>query len=349
MRSARALRRVFASIIATATAGSTATGLLIACGGTTVAALDGSTDGAQASQDASCRAVTPGDASGPCGHWTVTITGDFFACGFEDSGRPPTLYPSNQGICAALCNGQMGDPISCTLSGDQLSCGYICAVDGRRYDGLPSRRAPSIKDLGSYFARIGFFEASSVHAFQVLESDLARHGVPSHLLHAIQAAAQDEVRHTTMANALAGRFGAVPVSADEPATRALRSLEEIALENAVEGCVREAFGALVAGFQAKQAPSELRKFFSQIHRDETRHAALAFELDHWLMSQLSPIERARVNNAREDAVRALAVEVRNAPLQVLVDRAGHPTAPVSVHLVEAFILSAHNAFAAAAA
>jgi hypothetical protein len=62
-------------------------------------------------------------------------------------------------------------------------------------------------------------------------------------------AARDEIRHTRLAVSLARRYGAVPVPVKVEGQR-VRSPDAMALENAVEGCVREAFGALIASWQA---------------------------------------------------------------------------------------------------
>jgi hypothetical protein len=56
-----------------------------------------------------------------------------------------------------------------------------------------------------------------------------------------------------------------------------RSLEELAVENAVEGCVRETYGALTAIWQARTAKDpSVAAAVRRIARDETRHAALSW-------------------------------------------------------------------------
>ncbi|MCY1008004.1 hypothetical protein OV079_21085 [Nannocystis pusilla] len=75
---------------------------------------------------------------------------------------------------------------------------------------------------------------------------------------------------------------------------AVRSLEALARENAVEGCVRETFGALVARYQASVAADEpLRRLFAAIAEDELDHAALAWDVATWLNGQLDEAARAR--------------------------------------------------------
>ena len=93
-------------------------------------------------------------------------------------------------------------------------------------------------------------------------------------------------------SALARRFGGA-VDAPRVAARAVRSLEELAVENAAEGCARETFGALVATWQARAAGNPLvRGVMARIARDETRHADLAWAVDGWARGRLES-RRAR--------------------------------------------------------
>jgi len=70
----------------------------------------------------------------------------------------------------------------------------------------------------------------------------------------------------------------------------VRSLYEIA----VEGCVRETFGALEATFQAKNANDpQIRRVMRRIAEDETRHAALAWRVAAWIEPRLSDRQRRR--------------------------------------------------------
>ena len=90
-----------------------------------------------------------------------------------------------------------------------------------------------------------------------------------------------------------------------------RSLLDIALENAIEGCVRETYGAAVASWQAKQAGDPaLRSLMRGIARDERRHAALSWRVGAWLERRLSDEERARVFAARQGAIETLSSEAR---------------------------------------
>ena len=98
----------------------------------------------------------------------------------------------------------------------------------------------------------------------------------------------------------------------------VRSLEAVAIENAVEGCVREAYGALVATHQAARAADPVvRLAMAPIAVDETRHAALSCAVDEWARSRLRAAARRRVDRARRDACEALENDVgQSAPAAV---------------------------------
>jgi hypothetical protein len=240
----------------------------------------------------------------------------------SDAGMQDAASPD----CKALCHfGQTGGG-GCnltTVNGDPSVVCYTCGV-GRRPRGLvesaPSRA--SLSELGRYFAAVSYLEAASIDAFRILRDELEAHGAPVRLVRAAERAARDEVRHAKATSRLARRHGAEPM-APLLATRARRSLEEIAIENAVEGCVRETFGALEATWQAKAARDPaVRAAMERIAQDETRHASLAWAVDAWAQSRLAPAARARVARARRGAVAKLAREARVTKSPELVREAG---------------------------
>jgi hypothetical protein len=126
---------------------------------------------------------------------------------------------------------------------------------------------------------------------------------------AAHLAARDEIRHAAVMKFFAEREGArVPPA--RVARQRRRSLEAIAIENAVEGCVGETFGAAVARFQSQRAANRgLRLAMKGIADDETRHAEFSWELARWLGPRLSLAARTRVKRARSRAVRTLARSV----------------------------------------
>ncbi len=161
------------------------------------------------------------------------------------------------------------------------------------------------------FAEMTRLEKASVDAFRHLQRELVAHGAPRRLIRAAERAARAEVRYGHATGAL---------------TRPLRDLEAMATENAVERCVREAFGALVASWEARAAADpEIRAAMMRIARDEARHAALALQVDRWLKGRLDSAARARVEQARRQALHDLASRSSSSPL-ALVAPLGLPTA-----------------------
>jgi hypothetical protein len=122
----------------------------------------------------------------------------------------------------------------------------------------------------------------------------------------VSRARRDEERHAR-AMARQARMRGAPVSAPRVLRHAIRPLEAVARENAVEGCVNETFGALIAAFQAEHAPrASLRRVFARIAADEVRHAALSWAVARWAEARLDPAARARVAAARARALRTQA-------------------------------------------
>ncbi len=104
----------------------------------------------------------------------------------------------------------------------------------------------------------------------------------------------------------------------------VRSLLAIALENAVEGCVRETWGALLAAYQAEHAEGSLRGMFRVIARDEAQHALLGHRVAEWAERSLPATERAQVASARAQAVEALFASLAVEPAPEFVRVAGVP-------------------------
>lgn len=194
--------------------------------------------------------------------------------------------------------------------------------------------------LGRWFAEVARLEAASIRAFRDLRDELDAHGAPAALVAEAERAMRDEARHAKLTGRIARRFGGRPRT---PRVRrgdrgATRSLEALAIVNAVEGCVREAYGALVATWQAARAADpEVARVMSEIAEDETRHAALAWAVARWIEPRLGPAAAARVIDARTRAARALADEVAAGPIAASVTRTGGvPPAHRQARLAAAF-------------
>ncbi|AKV01361.1 putative lipoprotein [Labilithrix luteola] len=214
-----------------------------------------------------------------------------------------------------------------TLRAETNSCA------GRRPEGLVPAMASASSVVGSWFATMAHLEAASVHAFRVLRDELVQHGAPKTLVARAERAMRDEVRHAAMMGRFARRHGAA-VAAVVVAPHAHRSLEEMALENAREGCVRELYGALEASWQAASATDpELAQTMKTIADDETRHAELSLDVAEWLSTKLDAVANARIAAVRIAAFRELADEVARGRSSDL-ERVGLPNAAEAAFLVE---------------
>ena len=159
------------------------------------------------------------------------------------------------------------------------------------------------RSLGETLAHFAWLEAASVHAFRRLARELSAHGAPRSLVDSARTAARDEIRHARIMRALAARHGA-SVAAVVVKDTPVRDLESIARENAVEACVVETFGAVLAAWQSERADDDaIRDAMRAIAPDELRHATLAWSVAAWIELRLSDEARARVDRARERAVK----------------------------------------------
>ena len=347
-RRTHSFTRIFQIIAATAGASSAA----FACGGQTIG------DGAGVA-DAGAGGDGPADIAevGPptnCGQfWAVddaSIDGNFLCditstCGFYglmsasstlvgcdilpttadggpdyDSGALRCYVLEGHGCSDGAFDAPNWGPITVQCV-NPIGCGT-----GRRPAGLV-RAAPARAShpAGAYFAEMARLEAASVHAFDRLARELTAHLAPQRLVDAAWESARDEVRHAASAGRLARRFGARPARARVGAIpkRSLAATRE----NVVEGCVRETVGALVNTWQATHArDADVRAALAEIARDETKHAALSWEIAAWAERRLKADERKSVKRARRDAMRALADEMARETSMAVRGPAGLPDA-----------------------
>lgn len=218
-------------------------------------------------------------------------------------------------------------------------------VCGRRPEGFaevaPMTRRAQARTAGDFFARAAHLEAVSVPAFERLADELTAHDAPAPLVRSARRAATDERRHHQVMSALAGRFGAEPpveaAAVLGPFARHVRSMEEIAVENAVEGCAREMVGALLTREQAGRSTDVVaRGAFRHIARDELAHADLAFAIDAWMCERLPTTERRRVRAAREETLHSVLVDATSsADRQDLQLITGLPSMSETAHLLTA--------------
>jgi len=216
-----------------------------------------------------------------------------------------------------------------------VSCVGPMICVGRRPEGFCIDRPGRVGTAaGRLFAGAARLEAASVGAFRTLERELRAHAAPEALILSARQAAREEVSHARSMSALARRYGSearMPHLAPAP----IRSLEALAMENATEGCVQETYGAMVGVWQSRMARDPaVRRVMRRIAADETRHAALAWQVDAWVSTRVDAAARMRINAARHDAVVGLQAQAVVAPAASLVRVAGLPGAPAAGLLVQ---------------
>ena len=114
------------------------------------------------------------------------------------------------------------------------------------------------------------------------------------------------MRHTLAMARLARRHGGRYVRPQVDGVPK-RTLEAIAEENAVEGCARETFGALLATYQSGHArDEEVSRVMAAIAADETRHAALSWAIARWSLGKLDARVQAHIAAAWSRAIEDVA-------------------------------------------
>ncbi|MCA9607524.1 MAG: ferritin-like domain-containing protein [Myxococcales bacterium] len=221
------------------------------------------------------------------------------------------------------------------LSREEIERMEDWGCEGRRPEGLlPVEEEVPSDPLGRWFASMARLEESAVDAFHGVADELAAHGAPTVLIEASRDAAADEVEHHRAMSRLARRFGAEPLPA-EIVAHPVRPLYAIALENAIEGCIRETYGALAAHRQALAAHDpRVAEEMKVIAEDESRHAALSWEIAAWIEPRLSDAERTELTIAKAWAFAELRAEAQTEPDARLVELAGVPDAQTAVALLD---------------
>jgi hypothetical protein len=171
----------------------------------------------------------------------------------------------------------------------------------------PSRAEPSA--IGDYLSRAAYLDAASSSAFERLSRELESHGAPACLVDECERARCVELCHAQRLGELAEHYG-VTTATPPPAELSVRPLVAVALENVVEGVVRETYGAVVATVRGRSAGNaQVRKVMREIAHDEQAHARLAIDIATWFSLHMTDIENVWADNALRHASRALSREV----------------------------------------
>lgn len=259
-------------------------------------------------------------------------------CGWFAPASCEALERDDGGRCSDICTGSFGCQWSYLPEGGQIGAYCKCVPGvGRAPAGLVLGATPpgSTNRVGAALAELAMLESASVPAFEVLAEELADLGAPPALVARARTAADEERDHARRMGALASAFGGLPVDFSL-ADRRARDVESIAVENMVEGCVRETFGALVGAVQARRAPDpRIRSAFAAIADDEARHAELSWDVASFLGRRLDAARRGRVAGAAGAALRALREEALAAPHDDVAVALGLPTPAERALLVDA--------------
>lgn len=154
-------------------------------------------------------------------------------------------------------------------------------------------------------------EHASIASFARVTLELLALGAPPALLADTQRAGLDEVRHAEQCFALASRYlgrdvapGPLPALAPREA-----SLARLAVDTFVEGCAGETVATLAATRAAAACEdAAVARVLARIVRDETRHAALAWQTVAWAVRQggapVAAAVRARAHAMAAEVARA---------------------------------------------
>jgi hypothetical protein len=152
---------------------------------------------------------------------------------------------------------------------------------------------------------MGQMEHASIAAFARFSLQLLSLGAPPDLVEASTRALADETAHTKLcfelASAYAGR-ALGPGKLDVENSLAVTSLLDVVELVIAEGC----FGETVAALEAREAADAaadpvVRAAYTQIARDEERHAELAFRFIRWALEQDRAAVSERVTAALQTA------------------------------------------------
>lgn len=271
-------------------------------------------------------------------YWAYELSSDY-ACKLSTDLIAPNGYRSCPSLCgdsAASCSVSSGSDTEqriwrtadepCKPTAAFLLCtkdaSTRCVMEGRRPDGLVATGRDAFRDVGCYFAECAFLEGAAVIAFERLVIELEGWGAPAELVERARRAEREERRHVELATALAHRFGRAPAPV-VVGEHAPRSLFAMALENAVEGVVRETYGAAAALYRAEHAADpDVARALAEIADDECRHAELSWDLARWAETRLTAAERDAVRAAMREAARELEEQLGDEPPRELVAIAG---------------------------
>jgi len=278
-------------------------------------------------------------SSANCSRWCEGYLGPSRDNRFRCAVQPERGDATAALLCTRVCMPDAGTPVPdtgpvVTDTGNGGQPDVPLWVDGRKPEGFQGQYAAcSMDTVPAYLLAAAEMEAASVSSFARLARELTAHSAPRDLVDRARQSLRDEVKHTRQVARLAARLGAT-FTPPETVVGPVRPLVDIALENVVEGCVRETYAALQAEWQGQRAHDPaVRATYRHIAEDEARHASLAWDVAQWIAPRLTADERARVEAARSEAIVDLQHDRRTAPPPHLAGPLGLPSATEAMHLL----------------
>lgn len=158
-------------------------------------------------------------------------------------------------------------------------------------------------------------EWASVPSFYELADQLLASGAPDSLVRRAHHAAADEIRHAVLSGQIAQALGGWDIILDPPVrdrrveARGREGLCRLVLESWLDGCLGEGHAAALAALEAEATQFPwIRSTQKGIAVDESRHAALAWDILEWSLHADRAATRAvlarvvRDSSAVEDGV-----------------------------------------------
>lgn len=180
-------------------------------------------------------------------------------------------------------------------------------TSGEAWSSVEAACEPTVSEAShraaAQWLEIARYEHASVAAFARVSLELMAVGAPPALIEGCHRAALDEIGHARLALDLARTLGAdawdlgaLPQVPTRPVT-----LEQLAIDALIEGCLGEGSAAARAHMAATRADALAAATARTIAAEETRHAALAWSTLHWALRR-DPTLAAPLARAFEDAL-----------------------------------------------
>jgi hypothetical protein len=177
--------------------------------------------------------------------------------------------------------------------------------------------------LAGHWTRLGQLEHASIAAFARFSLQLLALGAPPELIEACTQALGDETQHAKLCFHLASAYAGRPIGPgplDIVGSLASSTLLDVVELVLLEGCFGETVAALEALDAAETATDPvIVAAYSQIARDEQRHAALAFRFVRWALQQDGAAVAERIAERLAQPHDSAARDVVVPCLQALLD------------------------------